>query len=152
MKYGVLAVAVALLLSFPRTTGVDVAKLHPVEVLSVTHSDGQIQIQTDTGASGRGKDLKTAIENLNHSTAAVVFLDTAEYLLLDGAGKALLPELMQYLRPACGVCLVEGEQPLDAVAQYLRTHPPAVTLLKYRAGMTALQTLKINGEGMALVS
>lgn len=152
MKYGALAIVVALLFSFSRSAGVDVAKLHPVEVLSVTHGDDQIQIQTDTGASGRGNDLKTAIENLHHTTSAVVFLDTAEYLLIDGAEEALLPELMQYLRPACGVCLLEGEASLDTIARYLRIHTPAVTLLKYRAGITNLQTLMINEEGMVLVS
>jgi hypothetical protein len=57
-----------------------------------------------------------------------------------------------YLRPSCGVCLEDGETDLEQVGLFLRQHTPEITLMKYRAGDRALQTLVTREGRMHLVS
>lgn len=150
--YWILAVLAVSALSGRSAAGTDVAKLRPVEVVSITCVEGQIQVRTDTGDGGIGENLKAAIQNLQDTTPAEVFLDTAEYLLIDADCKELMEELMGYLRPSCGVCMVEGNPELEKVAAYLKIHQPTATLRKFKAGMTELQTLKVAEGRMELVS
>ena len=132
--------------------GVDVAKLHPVELVSVICTEQRVRIQTDTGDWGEGVNLQAAIQDLHRTASAEVFLETAEYLLIDEDGEALLPELMDYLRPSCGVCILQGDPELEDVAAYLKIHRPTTTLIQYRGGMKKLQTLKVAKGRMELVS
>ena len=60
--------------------GTDIAKLQPVEVVSLSIQEGQLQIQTDTGNMGIGSTCKQAWEDLQNAATGVVFLDTADYL------------------------------------------------------------------------
>lgn len=130
--------------------GTDVAKLHPVEVVSVACTEGMIRVQTDTGDTGVGTSLRSAIEDLHRTASAEVFLETAEYLLIDR--EEMLVELMDYLRPSCSVCILQGEVQLEYVASYLQLHRPTATLRKYRAGMKGLQILRVTEGRMELVS
>lgn len=150
--YLISAVLVVAFLSGKRTSGTDVARLQPVEVVSVARTEGQLLIWTDTGDSGNGEDLGSAIKDLKEGASAEVFLETAEYLLISEGCRDLLPELMDHLRPSCLVCRLEGEPELETVAAYLRIHQPEVTLMEYRAGITELPTLRAEKGRMELVS
>ncbi len=134
------------------SAGTDVAKLQPVEVVYVARADDRIRIITDTGDSGMGEDLQAAIAKLQATTPAEVFLETAEYLLVDSECWDLLDELTEVLRPSCRVCVLDGDLEPETVGAYLRIHRPVVTLRKYRAGVTDLQILKVTEGRMELVS
>ena len=58
--------------------GTDIAKLHPAEVLRVQKTGDIIFVELDTGDSGKGKTLETAIQDLKESTPGKVFLETVE--------------------------------------------------------------------------
>lgn len=148
--YWLLAVLALSILGGKGSTGTDVAKLQPVEVVYVARMDHQVQIKTDTGDRGMGENLQTAIANMQATAPAEIFLETAEYLLVDA--EDLLGELMEVLRPSCRVCILKGDLELERVGAYLRIHQPGVTLRKYRAGMTDLQILKVTEGRMELVS
>lgn len=122
-------------------TGVEIRRLEPVEVVRVLENEDGISIMTDTGAMGVGKDLSAAVENLQASSAATVFLDTAEYLLLSDQTREYLPQLWELLRPACQVCIAEGEVDLTEAGGFLKTHPPEVNLLQCRADSVELPQL-----------
>ena len=149
--YWLLAVVTVYAMS-GRNFGTDVAELRPVEVVSVSYNDGTIAIRTDTGDYGMGADLKEAVINLQNTTPAEVFLDTAEYLLIDKDCEPMVQAMVEYLRPSCGVCVLEGDVEMEMVAQYLRNHKPINTLCKYRAGEKRLQTLRVTKGRMELVS
>lgn len=127
-------------------TGTDVGKLHPVEVLAVSVSDEQITVETDTGLEGTGKSLKAAIEDLKQTSAGKIFLETANYLLVNEDGISLLPELFALLRPACQVYISAGSGKMDKVSKYLESHPSDVTLLRYMQGMENIPKLSLQGE------
>lgn len=146
---GLLAIA---FLSGKGTSGTDVAKLRPVEVVVVTRSEKIIKIQTDTGDVGVGEDLTQAVEQLKTTTPAEIFLETAEYLLISEECRSMVPELMEYLRPSCSVCILEGEPEMDNVGTFLKIHGLEVTLTEYKAGLCDLQTLREKEGRLELVS
>ena len=57
--------------------GTDVARLRPVELISVSREEAQVLVETDTGDSGRGRTLELALEDLHDSTPGEIFLETA---------------------------------------------------------------------------
>ncbi len=132
--------------------GTDAAKLQPVQVVQVLVENDLVLVQTDTGDSGAGRTLALAFDQLEQTTPGYVFLDTAQYLLVQEEAKALLPQLCAYLRPGCGVCAVTAEADLKAVAKYLSAHPLPVSLRTWRAGEKDLPRLVVNGEGRMLLA
>lgn len=149
--YAVVVAAVAFL-GGKNPTGSDVGDLQPVQVVRFYGDAGQVVIETDTGAFGKGETLKSALENMKATTASEVFLDTADYLLISKECEGLLPFLTSYLRPSCAVCVTDGAPIMEEVGAYLEIHVPKVTLMRYRAGNQALPVLKTREGRMELVS
>lgn len=127
-------------------TGTDVGKLHPVEVLAVSVADERIKVETDTGITGTGKSLEAAIEDLKQTSAGKIFMETANYLLVNEDGISLLPELFALLRPACQVFIFAGSGKMENISKYLESHPSNVTLLRYMQGMQNIPKLSFQGE------
>ena len=132
---------VALILTRAEHTGSSINDLEPVETVLVTIKEGNVVLQTDTGAKGVGNNLEKAIENLHSSASGVVFLDTAQNLLVSSQTEELLVELIRWIRPAAHVCLIREDLDLTEVTGYLRVHPPKVQLKDIRAGERTLQVL-----------
>lgn len=144
LAWFVLALAALTVLSRLPHPATDVGELEPVRVVWI----GEAGIRTDTGATGRGADLTTAVEELHDSASGVIFLETAEYVILE-PGYRVGPELYEIFRPSCKVCVGSGAD-LVAAAAYLSVHPPDMTLSRLRAGEWGLQTLTITEEGGSL--
>ena len=120
----------------------DVAKLIPVEVLYLYEEQG-IVIETDTGNVGQGNTLEEAIDHMKETASGVIFLDTAEYLLvtdegfLEGAGK--------YLKGTVRVCMAEKGLDLRDSAEYLEVHKPTAKLKK--SGMGPIEEILTEVDG-----
>ena len=147
----VLALAVIPILSFGGLGGRDVGKLSPVQAVMVCSERDGLRILTDGGQTGWGKDVSAAMGDMKETSSARVFLDTADYLLLEPGMEGQLPELKEYLRPSCCVCFVSGSVDLTQAAEYLQLHQPDLTLTQYEAGQRKLPTLKYNEGRMTLV-
>ncbi len=131
--------------------GKDVASLEPVQAVYLAADGQKITVQTDTGAKGSGKNLDSALQNLHETTPALVFLDTADYLLVDPELKYLIPSVQDLLRPSCAICLTKGNPDMEKVGEFLKIHESPITLKDYLAGKRNLPTLKTTGEAMYLV-
>lgn len=142
-------IAVLNLLPF---SGTDVAQLKPVEVLWIYQTEDGVVIETDTLDRGIGSDPEDAFDDLMQTTSGHIFLETADYLLLDRQTLALLPHLMGRLRPACGVCIAEGQIDMEQVASFLNAHPLKHTLQDCSEGHAPIQLLKAEEGRMYLVS
>lgn len=127
MRRAVLYIRVILALAAVPAEKADIGRLLPTELISVNYRDGWVEIQTDTGNVGLGKDLRQAYENLKESASSEIFLDTADYLIL--MGESWQPDdLKQYLKPDIWVCTgEEGIDPAEA-AMYLSIHKPKTRL------------------------
>ena len=124
--------------------GTDVGQLHPVELVHLYMEEDVVAIATDTGAVGRGRTVEEAVANLNATTAGIVFLDTAQYLLLSESAKLLYPAMANYLKPKVRVCTVENGIDLHEAASYLDIHKPSVRL-KDMNDAEQLENLTIEG-------
>ena len=109
----------------------DVAKLEPVQAVYIYQKNGTLCIETDTGAAGSGKTLTEAAADLKASASGEIFLDTAEFLLIDPE-VTITTDFHTLLRPTCGVTFTHATPDLQAAADYLTIHQPFVTLLELR--------------------
>lgn len=148
----VVIIGVVAALSGKTSAGTDIGTLQPVQTVRLSCVRGQVCVETDTGDMGIGEDLKSALNDMKNSAVGEIFLDTADYLIVSPACVDLLPAMTTCLRPSCGVCLEDGETDLEQVGLFLRQHTPEITLMKYRAGEHALQTLVTREGRMHLVS
>ncbi len=137
--------AAACLLSRLPHPAVDVGKLEPVALVSVGWSDGRYHLKTDTGAEGSGETLEQAAESLNASALGAVFLETAEFVLLE-PDVPITEAFCRVLRPTCRACLAEGDLDLEQAAKFLSAHPPKATLNDMRAGKRNLDWLKMEEQ------
>ena len=60
----------------------DIAKLLPVEAVAVYRENDTVVLKTDTDNTGRGKTVWEALKNLKENAVSVIYLDTADYLLI----------------------------------------------------------------------
>ena len=111
----------------------DVAKLRPVEVIYIYQDEGNVVLQTDTRDRGEGTDPAQALADMRNTSPAVIYLDTAEFLLI-GEGcaeyaEALRGELKEYVR----LCQASGTVDLSLAAKYLAVHGDLPTFRAWKA-------------------
>ncbi len=95
---------IALALMIP-VTPMDVAKLQPVETVAVYVENGRVVLETDTEDRGVGATALDALADMKAKALSVIYLDTAEYLLVqDGAEEQALQ-----LCPLLGDCVKVGK-------------------------------------------
>jgi hypothetical protein len=92
-----------------------------------------------------------AFADLKQTASGDIFLETADRLLISPHAVELLPELTDYLRPGCNICVEMGQIDMESVGAFLRIHEPGVTLQDHRAGETALPVLCVVDGRMYLV-
>ena len=109
------------LLVFVPVKKLDVAKLEPVEVVSVQCRDGGILLQTDTEAWGFGADAAAALEDMQKRTPGVIYLDTAEFLLVSEAALHQIQALRPWLKERVKLCQAEAAD-LKTAAHLLEIH------------------------------
>ena len=126
-----LLIAVAFLSHRPHPAR-DVAKLEPVQAVYIHREGTYLSIEADTGAGGTGKTLTEAANHMKASASGEIFLDTAEFLLLDPT-IPITAEFHTLLRPTCKVTLTETPPDLQAASVYLTIHTPPITLSELRA-------------------
>ena len=130
--------------------GTDAAKLAPAQLVCV-QTDGQtVRIRTDLGNLGNGRTLSDAFADLENTTPGKVFLDTADYLVVDENSIGYLPDLAQWVKGDCLVCIGKGIEDLSGAATYLDSHPPGVKLEDCQGGNKALPYLTENDERFCL--
>ena len=140
MKHLLYIVIVAAAVSIPLKRQ-DVAKLKPVELVSVYTQGEDVVLATDTADVGIGKTMMLAYENLERTTAGVIYLDTAEYLLITGNALHLMPEITKYLKGDVSVCLQDGPLDPSLAVNYLaeQTNLPRLRSWKKGSNMPILQ-------------
>ncbi len=151
MKRWILLLVLGALLLWQPFSASDMAQLKPVEVIRVTTAPSGILVETDTGEMGMGNNLKEAFTDLKNTSSGDIFMETADRLLISPMAVELLPELTDYLRPACNICVDMGEAELASVNAFLSIHEPGVTLQDHQAGQKSLPVLYLIDGRMYLV-
>ncbi len=97
----------------------DVAKLEPVQTIAVSREEGSVVIQTDTDNKGTGITTELALQELEKTTPGVIYLDTAEYLLIAENAQDTVDVIRSYLAPSVRVVLWDAEGSVSSAAKYL---------------------------------
>lgn len=118
----------------------DVAKLRPVEVIAVYQSGDGVIMVTDTNDVGTGVDAVTALENMRRTSPAVIYLDTAEYLIIGPGAEGEVEKIHRELKGSVKLCRFKGNIDLKQVGQYLSVHGNLPYLKQWETG-TKLPTI-----------
>ncbi len=139
--YGVSVLALILLSASP-FRGTDISKLVPVEVVWLAEDGGQVFLMTDTGDSGRGADVREALSDMKATAKGTIFLDTADYLIVEQDAEKFLNQITDVLRPSCMLCRAKHMPDLKEAAAFFSAHEPGVTLRQWRNDRKELPLLK----------
>ena len=134
-----LYIVILLLLFMAPVQRLDVAELQPVQTVAVSVQAEQVTIQTDTGQQGSGDTVAAAVEELEKTTPGVIYLDTAEYLLITQSANVYAEQLRSYLHGSTKVCIWDGKSSVEEAAQYLRIRTDLPT---FRTWKTAAKKLE----------
>ena len=136
--------AVALLARMPHPA-VDIARLAPVRSIYIYIDGETLTIETDDRISGSGLDLREAYQDLTANADREIFLDTAEFLVLD-PDVAITEEFYDLLRPTTKVVFAVEPPDPDTISDYLAIHPPRLTLANLRPTNTQPSDLRTQHE------
>ena len=115
----ILYTIIILLMFAAPVTSLDVAKLQPVQSVALYTQGGSVFLETDTGSVGRGENIKEAINDLEKATPGVIYLDTAEYLLIAESALPLACDMLSYLKPSVRVCAWDERGTVEDAAKHL---------------------------------
>lgn len=141
---GLLAAGFLLRLPHPAR---DIARLEPVRAVYLYQNDGLTTIETDTDNTGTGPDLESAYAALRNNADREIFLDTAQFLILDSDVPITEP-VFEIFRPDCKVVITDSRADLKKSSDYLSQHPPKRNLAQIRAERT--QPSALNPQPSAL--
>ena len=110
----------------------DISKLDPVQTVYLYMEGTRLHMETDTGDHGSGKTLPDALADMKAGADAGIFLDTAEYLILDPQ-VPITQDLFTLLHPTCKVVFSTEKPDIPAATEYLSIHTPKITLAHLRA-------------------
>lgn len=100
----------------------DVAKLQPVEAVALCKKDGITEIFTDTGAWGSGNNAGEALADMLKNTPQLIYLDTADYLMVNEEAIEELNELRKDLKGGIRLCQWDCEGELQDAIEYFSAH------------------------------
>ncbi len=143
----VLILGLVLLIPLERT---DVGDLQPVQTVAIFRNEDGYLIQTDTGDEGRGADSMQALQNLEDTTPGVIYLDTAQFLLVSESATPSIESLRQYLRESVQLFRVVGTPDLETASKFLSVHGDGPKLEHWSEG-GSLPVLDCRSERMKLI-
>jgi hypothetical protein len=106
----------------------DIAELEPVQTVAISVSGDQVVLETDTKNKGQGVTVQAAIEDLEKHTPGVIYLDTAQYLLITEEALRYAASVEPYLRQSVKVSLWDGQGSVEDAAKYLSVNSKLPTL------------------------
>ena len=134
MKRIMLYVLLLVLVWIVPTERADIAQLRPVEVIAIYKTGDTVVMATDTDDMGIGHSAAAALENMRSTSPAVIYLDTAEYLLIEASAEAEVDGIRQELKKAVRICSVADSVDLKSAAQYLSVHGALPSLREWSRG------------------
>lgn len=100
----------------------DVGKLRPIETVHIYRENDWVVLRTDTDDMGIGATAMQALQNMKDTASGIIYLDTAEYLLLDKDTQDAAEALRGVLKDKVRLCQASKKiEPKDAT-KYLSAH------------------------------
>ena len=112
----------------------EVAKLRPVQVVSIYKEGANVVIETDTQDKGIGATATLALQNMEDTSDGIIYLDTAEYLLFTSDAEDAVEELRQRFRRSVQLCVEDRAVSLENAAKFLGSHGTLPKLKNWKNG------------------
>lgn len=100
----------------------DIGVLEPIQAVWLSSENGNVVLQTDTGDKGSGGTVTEALQDMKLCSQGVVYLDTAQFLLVSADVVSRIPEIKTHLKGSVRVCLWDGEGTVADAARYMQAH------------------------------
>ena len=113
---------------------VDVADLEPVRGVFMYTENGKLALKTDTGAYGAGDGVEDALQNLKNASPGIVYLDTAEYVLLSENAIGFISQLTPHIKKSALLCLWDGEGEMEGAIKYAHAHKLGTKICHWKTG------------------
>lgn len=120
----------------------DVGKLEPVQAVWVYLEDGKLVLETDTEDKGSGQSVDEALADLEEHCKGIIYLDTAEFLLVEEAVTTQIPALGKHLKGSVMVSQWDGQGKVEDAAKYMDAHEKGCKLKDWN-GNVKLPVLKL---------
>lgn len=120
--------AIALMIPIKK---IDISDLEPIQAVRMDRQQGEIILQTDTGDTGAGENVQSALDNLKKVSSGIVYLDTAQYLIVTENAQEYIGHIRPFLKNDVRVCLWEGAEKLTDAAKYVKSRKIGVRLKKW---------------------
>lgn len=134
MKKIIIYIIVLLIVLWIPVNRIDISNLEPVQAVWVYQDNGKYVVKTDTEDIGIGDSIKQAVEVMKKRCEKIIYLDTAEYLLVSENCKEAISDISEYLKDEVKICAWNGEGDLANAATYMQTHRIGTKLKDYVLG------------------
>ena len=134
MKRWILYIVILALVVAVPAKPMNIGKLLPIRAVGVYKEGSWYRIETDTGNQGFGSTVPQALRNMKDTASGIIYLDTAEYLVLTDATENIAVELEPELRTSIKVCMATKPMDLAQVAEYLDVHKGLPKFEAYKKG------------------
>ena len=112
----------------------DVGKLEPVQAVWMYTAADKIVLETDTEDRGSGRSVDEALADLENRCKGIIYLDTAQFLLVSENSVDHIPALGHYLKGSVKVCQWEGKGSVADAAKYMAAHENGCKLSTWNQG------------------
>ena len=111
---------------------IEIANLEPVRAVWLGRQNDQIHLETDTGSRGTGQTVTDALVNLKETSSGIVYLDTAEYLLVSEDATKEITALVPYVKKSVRLCQWDGEGDMEWAVKYVNAHKIGTKIRHWR--------------------
>ncbi len=113
----------------------DVGKLEPVQAVWVYLEDEKLVLETDTEDKGSGQNVDVALADLENRCKGIIYLDTAQFLLVSEDATEHIPALGKHLKGSVKVCQWDGKGSVADAAKYMAAHENGCKLSDWNQGV-----------------
>lgn len=113
----------------------DISHLEPIQAVYLYRDGGSVVLETDTEDQGIGKTVQEALADMKHKSSGIVYLDTAEFLLVSDNALGDIVQMRSLLKGSVRVCAWDGKGELTEVAQYVQAHKTGCRLDEWNPGV-----------------
>lgn len=135
MKRWILYLGILAAVCWVGAPGTDIGMLIPVETVFIQKLEDEIVIETDSGDRGVGTTVTQAAKDLKQKADGVIYLDTADYLIINPEAEALLYQLQRNQKQEVSLCEAEGQIDVEEITPFLRAHKPKLRLRDWSSGV-----------------
>ena len=130
MRIVIYGIILALLFLAP-VEQAEIANLEPIQAVFMGIEQGYVVLKTDTEDLGIGKTVEEALADMQQRSLGIVYLDTAEFLLVAENARESIDRMQPILKGSAKVCLWDGEGTVADAAKYMDSHKIGTRLDKW---------------------